>query len=354
MINHIHINNFLSHKKTELELSDGVNIIVGPTDSGKSAIIRALRWLIENRPLGDSMRSYWGGVTQVGIIIDGDYYVGRTKSNSKNQYSVGEVHSSNYQDFQAIKTDVPEEITKILNLSPVSLQTQFESHFLLSRSPGEVAQFFNRIANLDKIDVGLRNIQSWLRQEQGRISTHQEQLLSLEEQLKQYRYINTLEKEIKRLETIEIRISNYNMDVSRLNELVSEAEELDERLETLEDLLGVEEQVTGLLEIEKELSDAKSDMNDIIQLSNQLIEIESDIESYEQFIGAGELVNELEDLFVELVKVNKEKQEIKTALKYLTEIQQAEQDAQTRLEQLEEQFHKGIGEVCPLCGQKIE
>ncbi|MFR9297315.1 MAG: AAA family ATPase, partial [Aedoeadaptatus pacaensis] len=36
--------NFQSHVYSELSLSRGVNVIVGPSDSGKTAIMRALRW----------------------------------------------------------------------------------------------------------------------------------------------------------------------------------------------------------------------------------------------------------------------------------------------------------------------
>jgi len=65
MIKTLSIQNYQSHKDSTLEFDPGVNVIVGSTDSGKTAIIRALRWLIWNRPNGDSFRSTWGGDTKV-------------------------------------------------------------------------------------------------------------------------------------------------------------------------------------------------------------------------------------------------------------------------------------------------
>ena len=53
MINTIQINDYQSHRKTELNLSPGINVIVGENDKGKSAILRALNWLVNNRPLGE-------------------------------------------------------------------------------------------------------------------------------------------------------------------------------------------------------------------------------------------------------------------------------------------------------------
>jgi ABC-type transporter Mla maintaining outer membrane lipid asymmetry ATPase subunit MlaF len=46
------IENFQSHKYTEVDFSEGFNIIFGPSDYGKSAIIRALRWVLYNEPGG--------------------------------------------------------------------------------------------------------------------------------------------------------------------------------------------------------------------------------------------------------------------------------------------------------------
>jgi exonuclease SbcC len=51
-IKKLSLRNFQSHRETDLEFSPGLNIIVGPSDQGKSAIIRALRWLFYNEPRG--------------------------------------------------------------------------------------------------------------------------------------------------------------------------------------------------------------------------------------------------------------------------------------------------------------
>jgi DNA repair ATPase RecN len=40
MISHINIENVLSHKSTDIELHEGVNVFVGESDAGKSSIIR--------------------------------------------------------------------------------------------------------------------------------------------------------------------------------------------------------------------------------------------------------------------------------------------------------------------------
>ena len=54
MIKSVSIKNFKSHKDSTILLTSGVNSIFGDSDSGKSAIIKALYWCINNQPSGDS------------------------------------------------------------------------------------------------------------------------------------------------------------------------------------------------------------------------------------------------------------------------------------------------------------
>lgn len=45
-LTHLVLENFQSHVYTELELAPGLNVVLGETGQGKSAIVRALRWLL--------------------------------------------------------------------------------------------------------------------------------------------------------------------------------------------------------------------------------------------------------------------------------------------------------------------
>ena len=48
MITKIILENFMAHERTELELGPGVNALTGPNNSGKSAIVEALRCVATN------------------------------------------------------------------------------------------------------------------------------------------------------------------------------------------------------------------------------------------------------------------------------------------------------------------
>ena len=44
----VKIHDFQSHEDSFMEFEKGLNIIVGPSDSGKSAVIRAIKWALFN------------------------------------------------------------------------------------------------------------------------------------------------------------------------------------------------------------------------------------------------------------------------------------------------------------------
>ena len=79
MLSCLSIENFQSHEHSFLEFSKGINVITGSSDSGKTAILRALYWIIWNRPQGDSFKSWWGGDTKCSLVIDKKFGITRSK-----------------------------------------------------------------------------------------------------------------------------------------------------------------------------------------------------------------------------------------------------------------------------------
>lgn len=154
MIEHLEIKNFQTHKHLALDFATGVNVFTGISDVGKSCIIRALVWLLTNKPAGFDFR-HWDcgvdGVVSVAIKING-HVIERRRSETVNEYWLDE------QKFVAFKNEVPEEIAEILNIGSVNIQTQFLPHYLLSVSSGEVSRTLNDACDLTIIDTVLKKI----------------------------------------------------------------------------------------------------------------------------------------------------------------------------------------------------
>ena len=169
MIKNITVANFQSHKLTTLDLHPGVNAIVGSSNSGKTAVLRALYWLRFNRPSGVDFVSHWNQAkngnpikpTTVDIQLTDSLGIQRRRAKDFNGYIVHDPRTeAPGKELEAVKTDVPEEIESALNMSDVNIQRQMDAPFLLSASSGEVARFFNRIIRLDLIDRVLSSAES--------------------------------------------------------------------------------------------------------------------------------------------------------------------------------------------------
>ena len=136
MINSLQINNIQSHEHTELRFTDGINVIIGSSNQGKSAILRALYWVRTNRPLGiDTLASHWavndkGNLTDTMsvVLVNDNSKVERRRTKDENQYIV------NDEVLNVVKTDVPIQVSSLLNLSDTNVQKQLDSPFLLSQT----------------------------------------------------------------------------------------------------------------------------------------------------------------------------------------------------------------------------
>jgi len=147
------LKNFQSHKETVLQFDKGVNVIVGVSDSGKSAILRALRWLWTSRPLGDYF-VHWGEKDcSAKLKINGNEII-RGKEKKQNYYSV------NGKILEAMKAEVPAEVSQALQLEDINWQGQRDLDFLLSLSPLEASKYIQKLCGLEAVPPILATLSS--------------------------------------------------------------------------------------------------------------------------------------------------------------------------------------------------
>lgn len=159
MIKSLILRNFQSHKKTKLEFTPGINWIVGSSDSGKSAIMRSLRWNWFNKPTGFSFRSYWAEKDKTEVTVehtDGSV-IKRIRGTSDNKYEV------NGSPLISFGNDAPELVAETADVNDLNIQQQGDAPFLLSMNAPEVARFLNGVANLTVIDDAHTNISGKIR-----------------------------------------------------------------------------------------------------------------------------------------------------------------------------------------------
>lgn len=158
----VEIRNFQKHKCLDLDFVNGVNVIAGRSDLGKSAVIRAIRWVVENRPLGLDAVRYDPAIAKDGgqkpksdeptsakLIFDDCTVERRRDEDGLNVYIL---NGNENEPFEALRGQVPDEIKEVLRLDADNLQRQHDPYFLIQESGAEVARRINEVANLTLID----------------------------------------------------------------------------------------------------------------------------------------------------------------------------------------------------------
>ncbi len=341
-IESIQLQNFQSHHNSHLELSDGVNIIHGPTDNGKSVIIRAIRWVIINRPTGDKFRTHETKQTTVTLETD-NFIIQRRKSDSKNEYKMDDVV------YKALRSSVPEDISTALNLSEANIQSQHEVYFLVDKSPGHRSKQLNEVAGLQVMDKVLKKVNSEVRSINSKIKAVNDILIDAQNEILNLEWINSADSFLNKLENFSNKIEDsyekYIVVIKILNALDSlnkkKKEFLSDSFSTSLDIFikknkkikkleDTHRHITNLLSREEELHS---------KLSSIVIIDTAELEKLEDKIASTQMkhntilsiMNDIENLKMQHIQKKKALAETKNIIK--TEL-------------------KRLG-ICPTCRRKI-
>jgi exonuclease SbcC len=242
MIQSLHIQNFQSHKKSLLEFSTGVNVIVGGSDCGKSAILRALRLVAYNKPSGDAFRSHWGGETNVQVDLKEGDSIQRVKTDSSNTYVL------NGAQLKAFGQGVPDEISSVLNIDEINFQQQHDNSFLLSQTAGEVSNHFNRIANIEIINKSLSKAKQEVSKVTQTVKQREEDLKEKQEQYKQYTNLEEIEVKLNVLENLDKKKQQLQVSVIQITKKEKRYSEINEELSEIKETIKLEPLVSSILE----------------------------------------------------------------------------------------------------------
>lgn len=261
LIQSITLQNFQSHASTRLDLHPGLNTIIGQGDSGKSAILRAIRWNQSNRirhddrPMGDSYVSDWakstgskGATTLLEdcrvTIVKPEGTCSRFREAPKGK---GDKERNGYdlngQRFEAIGVTVPDPVTAFFNWSPVNVQRQQDKAFLLSESAGEVASFLNRTVRLDAIDTHIQAANQLLRQEKDGLKLLQSKQADDQKALEALAWVPGVQVRLEALEALVQAREALGTKAQRLRELADQIEVQELRIRESERIVSLEPRV---------------------------------------------------------------------------------------------------------------
>lgn len=344
MIKSLEIKNIQSHKNSRLEFSPGINALVGTSNNGKSAVLRALLWSILNRPLGtEILLSNWAYDSkgkqseEMSVTVEKpEGILTRRKFKTENEYVL------NGEKMEAVKTDVPEDVKKFFALSETNIQKQQDNPFLLSQSSGKTAEYFNKIVRLDIIDRVLTNAESTRRKMKNQVESSEQEERKLTEELEKYDWLDSVEKLIERCKVISEICEEVSGEKDELKNSVQKFEEINKRKtpdffkskKLIKEISEIDEESENLAEQIKALSESIDQFNSLSK------------KSIRDFSKEKKAIEYIENMTFDRSEIDKLKEDIE-------EIEFSENRIKGCTENLKE-LKKQLPDICPICGAKMK
>ena len=210
------IKGFQSHVDSCFTLSPGLTVITGPSDAGKTAVIRALRWLTFNEPQGEAflhtVRNPDGSVrtacdeASVAVEFTDGTVITKTRRKGKTTYT----HSLYPEPWE--KAEVPPEIKETLGLVKQSYGDTFETclnfafqldpPFLLSETGSAGAKVLGKLAGTEVVDKAIGAVNKLAHRTRTEIAQAEKSIGQLDVELLEYLEVDQNFAVLLQLETL--------------------------------------------------------------------------------------------------------------------------------------------------------
>ncbi|WP_312668382.1 AAA family ATPase [Tissierella praeacuta] len=223
------LKNFQSHKNSVIEFDSQLNVIVGPSDSGKTAILRGIRWALYNEPSGDYFIREGTSECSVTLVFNDGTKIKRYRSKSKNIYFLYDA-DDNETKFEGFGTLVPQEIIDRIGIkkilldsqlsNSINLSDQLEGAFLLSERASTRASSIGRLVGVNIIDDALRETLRDSRNLSNSKKNTEDSVIHLEKELLEYSYIDEVKNKIDQIEKIKNEIQEKDRTINKYKDLL--------------------------------------------------------------------------------------------------------------------------------------
>lgn len=383
----VKIENFQSIKDIEFSI-DRYTVLTGPSNSGKSAICRAIEGALFNRS-GDGFVRHGEKHAKVSLLI-GDKEIVWTKGSGKNNYTVnGEV-------YDKVGTDVPNPILEMgfhdVDLSRSKLRPQmgtdqFDILFLIREQGSIISEVFSALGRLDVITKAGKECSTDLKGKKSLLKTRYDDLSAVDKRLLSYNGFEKVVLATESLESDKQEISELQVDIDFLLKAKKDLDEYNSTIDHLgkvkklsvpkdfdvkalsevKELVATSSSIKKLTHVEETLTSVTS--FDLVDFSeDKLISLVSKLEDIKnRYIKAHSEVSNLEkvstveipeDLDLSDIKkidsLEKAKIHLQKLLESISNEQSMIDQTVVLISQKEEELHEALGDLeeCPLCNQK--
>lgn len=239
MIKRLTLLDFMAHVRTVFDLSPGLNVLTGPNNTGKSAVVEALRCLAQNPPPRHFIR-HGAAEARVSVEMDDGTVVAWVRRPKYALYELTRPGAAEPEVFAKFGRTPPEEVMAVLGIGPVVLESgeevdvhignQREPVFLLNQPGSVLAGFFaaaTEAAHLIAMQNLLTERARKAKIEQGRLS---KRLLAIAAELDRLAPLPALEMRLGMVADLETALAAGDREAAGLAALLAARDRLRGRI----------------------------------------------------------------------------------------------------------------------------
>lgn len=313
LIKKIRVENFQSIEDATLEIPSrpsggGVTTVVGPSSTGKSALIRALHLWAHNAT-SPQVRA-GAKATKVTVTLDDGHDVSIERGKSLSTFTVGQ------EKYTKAGTSVPDPVHAVTRLATdtpdVHFATQFDKPFLLSESGSTISAVLGRLTHASVLKNASR---------EGARRAQQAQQVSKVRREDAAKASQRLADEFSDLDDHRTRVESAEASLASAEGLLDEAERLQQCAERAQRAVAVWQQISDVPDV--------PDITDAIHCA-------------ETKLAEAERVSEL----VRSIQQSAEK---------ISDLKKHIVDAQQQSDESEKRWRQALAAAgqCPTCGQVV-
>lgn len=242
VITKVRIQNFQSLRDVTISFNKYTNVLVGESDVGKSAVMRALRMALENEVPSDDFIFLGEKDASVEVWFDSGDKITRVKGKS-NIYELHRKGEQKPKRFESFGKEIPRQVQEVIGFAPldiggakeysINFHKQTDPPFLLGELGSVKAKFIGQLSDLLLMDQVIVDINSEIRTANSNIKFSTNEKSRLKRSLDKFKTLPKFEDLLKQLKIQVSDINDLNERELHLKKLNKKRSDLIERRDHL-------------------------------------------------------------------------------------------------------------------------
>jgi len=281
MIERIRIRNFQRYEDFRVVLDERVTTFVGPSDGGKSAVMRAVKWTMTNRPSGSTFVRHGEKEASVTLWLDG-HRLSRRKGKGLNKFVL------DGEDLEAFgKNKLPESVRLLCNVDETNFQGQHDPPFWLSLTAGQASRELNEVVNLHEIDRVMGVVVKREKRAKVEVELCAERAEKAKRDCESLSWVSEMEAEWREIEEKRRKYDSRREELDRVGELFDEVQRLGRAAKVeVPDTRELDGLVGELEKGRKKLEAVRAGKREIFILRKQAVSVGRELETSQKRLEA--------------------------------------------------------------------